>query len=150
MPKRKRPRGGQPGNQNARKHGFYTNHLTEPELAEFRKLINEEKLDPEIAVIRTKVTTSLLAAPGNRRILVEGAHRLSEWFIYQHDLNGSAASLVNRYWRNLLTAAVTGDVELTKRIGSETIFQADKLQHELDSKNKKPAKNNKTKGFYET
>jgi hypothetical protein len=130
MPRHKRPRGGQPGNQNARKHGFYCAALNAKELAEFRDITNKEKLDPQIAVLRVKVVNALAVSPGNRRILVEGAHLVSECFNSQYGLTGKAAVLVRRYWRGILNAAVKEDPELTNQIVSTTLKRAEKLQND--------------------
>jgi hypothetical protein len=83
-----------------------------------------------MAVLRIKVINALVKSPGNRRILVEGAHLLSEYFNSQHGLTGKAAALVSRYWRGILDASVKGDTELTNQIVSTTLKRVEKLQND--------------------
>ena len=51
----KRKRGGQPGNQNARKHGLYCGTMTPDELCQFWDVLNAQDIDPAVAVLRNKV-----------------------------------------------------------------------------------------------
>ena len=52
-------RGGQPGNQNARKHGLYSKHFT-PEQFEILENADDLKdLAPEIALLRVRLNTLL-------------------------------------------------------------------------------------------
>ena len=54
MPRRKRKPGGQPGNQNARKHGVYSKVLT-PEEQRLLSLASIPGIDGEIALLRMKI-----------------------------------------------------------------------------------------------
>jgi hypothetical protein len=54
MPRRKRKPGGQPGNQNARKHGVYSKVLT-PEEQRVLSLASIPGIDGEIALLRMKI-----------------------------------------------------------------------------------------------
>ena len=67
LPKRKR--GGQPGNQNARKHGFYSKHFTAEQWKQFQDANDLSGLSPEIALIRVKLNT-LLDDPGTSPELI--------------------------------------------------------------------------------
>ena len=63
--------GGQPGNQNARKHGFYSNVLTLEQqilLAPAKKLGG---LDEELALARAKLNSIMVNAPRNYNVLVD-------------------------------------------------------------------------------
>jgi uncharacterized protein YjcR len=64
MKKKKRNRGGQKGNQNARTHGFYASSLTPDETCRFLDILNHEYLDPDIAVLRIKIQGVLQQATG--------------------------------------------------------------------------------------
>ena len=55
----KRKRGGQPQNQNARKHGFYSKHLTPEQLQDFDDALDISSLDQEIALLRVKLNALL-------------------------------------------------------------------------------------------
>ena len=54
MKKTKRNRGGQPGNQNGRTHGFYSSFLTPDEINQFCKIANTERVSLDIALLRIK------------------------------------------------------------------------------------------------
>src|SRR4030042_1712673 len=56
MPKKpKRKKGGQPGNQNARKHGFYSSKFNQEEKFEFRLAAGMEGIAEEIALLRYEI-----------------------------------------------------------------------------------------------
>ena len=73
----KKKRGGQPGNQNARKHGFYSSHLP-PEQA---KLLEEagdlRDLRPEIALLRVKLNTLLDDPDTAPELILKTVHALT-------------------------------------------------------------------------
>ena len=66
-------RGAPPGNQNARKHGFYSLALAE-ELEAAGEL---EGLDGEIAVLRVKIKEILEKDPSNVELILKAAATLS-------------------------------------------------------------------------
>jgi len=72
----KRKRGGQKGNLNARKHGFYSGTLSPAETRQLWNITNLEGVDPEIAFIRVKLQSSLQHDPGNRRLIREATRLL--------------------------------------------------------------------------
>ena len=47
--------GGQPGNQNARKHGLYSKHLPPEQLQQFDNALAIRDLAPEIAIVRVRL-----------------------------------------------------------------------------------------------
>ena len=49
--------GGQPGNRNARKHGFYSRRLSPQEQADLEEAKGMDLLDEEMAVLRVKIGT---------------------------------------------------------------------------------------------
>ena len=51
----RRRRGGQPGNRNARTHGFYSAALTPEEQQSLQKAMDLKGLHPEIALLRVKL-----------------------------------------------------------------------------------------------
>ena len=57
--KPKRKRGGQPGNRNARKHGFYSKHFTLDQMKQLEEVDYHKGLDPEIALLRVKLNAML-------------------------------------------------------------------------------------------
>jgi hypothetical protein len=86
MPRHKRPRGGQPGNQNARKHGIYSANLSLEELQALYNLINQEHLNPATAVLRLKLDFIRRHAPGNKRLMREVSGLLNKVCLSQFNL----------------------------------------------------------------
>ena len=62
----KRKRGAPKGNQNARKHGFYSKVLDEAERLDFELATGVEGIDEEIALIRVKIKSLLERDPENK------------------------------------------------------------------------------------
>jgi hypothetical protein len=77
MNSQKRKRGGQPGNRNARKHGFYSVSLDPDETCRVLNIINLEHVDPQIAVMRVKLGSVLKTCPQNRRVLLEACKTIA-------------------------------------------------------------------------
>jgi len=61
----KRKPGGQPGNQNARTHGFYSKHLSPEDHRVLQAAAGVSGLDYEIALLRTKILSILAHDPDN-------------------------------------------------------------------------------------
>ena len=100
----KRKRGGQWGNQNARKHGFYSSALSSTEICEFWNITNLEGIEPEIAVLRIKLRSVLQHNPDNKRVLGEASKLLSKWFCTKYRLEGKDTNylkmVINRILEN--------------------------------------------------
>ena len=84
MKKKKMNRGGQKGNQNARKHGFYSSFLTPDEINQFCKIVNTEQVNLDVAVLRIKVQGVLQQAPDNRRVLYDASRLIARKYGAQH------------------------------------------------------------------
>ena len=121
----KRQRGGQPGNQNARKHGFYSTNLTPQEICEFWNTVNLEGLKPELAVLRMKLFSAIRRAPANYRILRESSKLLAKWYNSQIHLGRKDNAEFKKAVRNILKAVATGDINLTERIIAESLEKAE-------------------------
>jgi len=100
----KRKRGGQQGNRNARKHGFYSGTLSPAETRELWSITNQEDIDPEIALIRVKLQSSLERDPGNRRVVREASRLLVKWYSENYGLDSIE--------RNYLKAVVDNFLEI--------------------------------------
>jgi len=87
MTQHKTKPGGQIGNQNARKHGFYSSTLTPAEASLVSRISSLEGLDPEIALLRVKLQSSLQRNPANRRVLTEASRLLAKWYSAQCHLD---------------------------------------------------------------
>ena len=73
----KRRRGGQRGNQNARKHGFYSKVLDEAERLDFELATGVEGIDDEIALLRVKIKSVLENDPENIRLIMQATNTLA-------------------------------------------------------------------------
>lgn len=64
-------RGAPKGNQNARKHGFYSQVLTDEERDDLERAVHLEGLDEEIALLRVKIKSVAEHDPENITLLME-------------------------------------------------------------------------------
>ena len=67
----KRSRGAQPGNQNARTHGFYSAKLDEMEQHDFLEAVLYDGIDDEIALLRVKLKSVIANDPQNIRLIMQ-------------------------------------------------------------------------------
>ena len=74
----KRKRGGQPDNQNARKHGFYSKVLDEADQLDFELASGVEGIDDEIALLRVKIKTILENDPENIKLIMQVTNTLAK------------------------------------------------------------------------
>ena len=124
MPKQpKKKRGGQPGNQNACKHGFYAAGLAPEQVSAYWKNL-KNGVNHEIAVIQARMEYALRHDPGNTRIFREVARSLAKYYIREFSLDDKSAVVVRKSirafieavrQRRLGCAAITP--ELLKQIG---------------------------------
>jgi hypothetical protein len=130
MSRYKRLSGGQPGNQNARKHGFYSAKLSEKELSEYWELVNIQRMDPQLAFTRVKVGHSVGNAPGNHRVLMEGTNLVAKVSGACLGLGSDDTSMVKNITRCLLETAVKGDLERPKQVASQFLKALENTQDE--------------------
>ena len=72
-----RKRGAPRGNQNARKHGFYSRVLDEAERLDLELAQGVEGVDDEIALLRVKIKSILESDPENIRLIMEATNTLA-------------------------------------------------------------------------
>ena len=72
-----RKRGGQPGNRNARTHGFYSAALTPEEQQSLRKAIDLKGLHPEIALLRVKLMEIIASGNTDPDIMIQAVRTLT-------------------------------------------------------------------------
>ena len=101
----KRRRGGQQGNRNARKHGFYSGALSPAETSQVWDITNLEGVDPEIALIRVKLQSSLQHDPGNRRVIREASRLIAKWYSANYGLDATTGSYLKTVVQDLLETA---------------------------------------------
>lgn len=82
----KRKCGGQPGNQNAYKHGFYSKKLTPAQQASFADAAAVEGVDDEITILRLKISSLVANDPDNNEALVRAVSALSRLLNTRHKL----------------------------------------------------------------
>jgi len=72
-----RKRGAPKGNQNARKHGFYSKVLNEAEQLDFELASGVEGIDDEIALLRVKIKSILSSDPENIKLIMQATNTLA-------------------------------------------------------------------------
>jgi hypothetical protein len=72
-----RKKGGQKGNQNARKHGFYSKVLDEAEKLDFETASGVNGIDDEIALLRVKIKSVLEKDPENVKLIMQATNILA-------------------------------------------------------------------------
>jgi hypothetical protein len=75
--KAEKKRGGQPDNQNARKHGFYSKVLDEAERLDFELASGVEGIDDEIALLRVKIKSLIAHDPNNIKLIMQATNTLA-------------------------------------------------------------------------
>lgn len=73
----KRKRGAPKGNQNARRHGFYSKVLDEAERTDLETASDINGIDDEIALLRVKIKSVLEKDPENIKLIMEAANTLA-------------------------------------------------------------------------
>jgi len=73
----KRKRGAPKGNQNARKHGFYSKVLDEAERLDFELASGVNGIDDEIALLRVKIKSILEKDPENIKLIMQATNTLA-------------------------------------------------------------------------
>ena len=84
----KRSRGAQPGNQNARKHGYYSGVLTPEQENDLQDAALIDDLDHEIAVLRVKIASIMKNNPYNYPLLLQALSLLTRMLRYRPDRTG--------------------------------------------------------------
>ena len=73
----KRKRGAPKGNQNARKHGFYSRVLDEAEQLDFELASGVNGIDDEIALLRVKIKSVVEKDPENIKLIMQATNTLA-------------------------------------------------------------------------
>ncbi|MGD1039614.1 MAG: hypothetical protein ABR914_02175 [Dehalococcoidales bacterium] len=105
MKTEKRKRGGQPGNQNGRTHGFYSSFLTPDEIDQFCKITNTERVSQDIALLRIKLQCFVKKVPANRRVLNEAIRLMARRFTAEYHLSRTERSQMKAVVRAVLEKA---------------------------------------------
>lgn len=105
MTKKKRRRGAQAGNQNATKHGLYASQLNSAQLQalELAEQMSPDDLEAEIALLRSRISVLLKAAPDRFDLLVKGLRTLAHLTAVRHRLGADDADQLRHSVERLLT-----------------------------------------------
>jgi hypothetical protein len=99
----KRKKGAQPGNRNARKHGFYSKVLT-PEQQDVLNLATRVTgLDREVAILRLKIASILKNDPQNVELLARAAGSLAYLLRTRQRLMSSDRRDINDLYRRFVS-----------------------------------------------
>jgi len=82
-----RKRGAPKGNQNARKHGFYSKVLDEAEKLDFERATGVEGIDDEIALLRVKIKSLIAHDPDNIRLIMQATNTLARLVRTRYNIN---------------------------------------------------------------
>jgi hypothetical protein len=74
---KERKKGAPQGNQNARKHGFYSKVLDEAERLDFEYATSVEGIDDEIALLRVKIKSLIAHDPDNIKLIMQATNTLA-------------------------------------------------------------------------
>ncbi len=69
-------RGAPKGNQNARKHGFYSRVLDDEEARDYEIATEVEGIDEEIALLRVKIKSLIANDPQNIKLITQALNAL--------------------------------------------------------------------------
>lgn len=131
----KRQRGGQPGNQNARKHGLYSARLSLEQVCEIANILNAGGGNPELIALRLKLASALRCAPENRRVFMEASKILYKWYLSGNDLGKPARSCFRAFIRGTLKVIQENQSILTERIVAGPPVAPQELTERIDSTN---------------
>lgn len=108
-PPKRRP-GGQPGNQNARRHGFYSEHLPPAARKTYEEALElgPANLEHEVAICRQRLTDLINAAPQQIDLLTRLVNSLARLCATHFHLNQSDTDQLTTAMRNVLA-----DIEAT-------------------------------------
>jgi hypothetical protein len=84
LEKAKRKKGGQKGNQNALKHGFYAKVFNEAEKFEFINASDMEGIDEEIALLRLEIKKAISGGDERNLLLLVKASAALEKLVRTH------------------------------------------------------------------
>ncbi|MDD5339495.1 MAG: hypothetical protein PHG35_08890 [Dehalococcoidales bacterium] len=111
-----RRKGGQPGNQNARKHGLYSSVLSPAQMLELTNALNAGGQDPALIALRIKLTSALKSAPNNRRLFMEASKILYKWYASKFGINQKDKAVFKMAVRTILQEMLENQIILTERI----------------------------------
>lgn len=113
-----RKRGAPKGNQNARKHGFYSTVLDENQQRDFETATTVEGIDEEIALLRVKIKSLVQQNPENLRLIMQATNALSKLIMTKFNIGKDDKQGLKEAVTNVLK-----DIALPIGIGIGSIFK---------------------------
>ncbi|MFH1381552.1 MAG: hypothetical protein ABIH70_01525 [Chloroflexota bacterium] len=111
-------RGAPKGNQNARKHGFYSKTLDETERQDFEMATEVEGIDDEIALLRVKIKSLLERDPENIKLIMQATNALGRLIRTRYNISKKDKKGLKEAIGNVLK-----DIALPLGIGIGTVIK---------------------------
>ncbi len=111
-------RGAPKGNQNARKHGFYSSVLDENQRLDFEMATTVEGIDEEIALLRVKIKSLVQRDPENLRLITQSINALTKLITTKYNVRKE-----DKQGLKEAIASVLRDIALPFGIGIGTGFK---------------------------
>ena len=117
--KTNRKRGAPKGNQNARKHGFYSKVLNEAEQLDFELASGVEGIDDEIALLRVKIKSLIAHDPENIKLIMQATNTLAglvktRYNITKEQKKGLKEAIGNVLWDIALPLGISIGAAISK------------------------------------
>jgi hypothetical protein len=100
------------GNQNARKHGFYSPALSPQEISAVWNEVNLKGMSPFTSVVRVKLAVALESDPDNHRLLEDAAKMLTK--------KCRSETRMNAFDARQLRAALLGALEASHPVSPDS------------------------------
>jgi len=98
-----RNRGAPKGNQNAKKHGFYSQVLSESEKVQLEQASGIEGLDEEIAILRVKLRQLIDQHPDRLDLHLEAANTIARLIRTRYNITREQKKSLKEAIANVLT-----------------------------------------------
>ena len=102
MEEEKKKRGAQPGNRNARTHGFYAKELDETEKQQYEQATEVEGLEAEIALLRIKIQSLVAHDPENIRLITQATNALARLLMTKFNTSKADKQGLEEAFNNVL------------------------------------------------
>jgi hypothetical protein len=99
----KKQRGAPRGNQNARKHGFYSQVLDEAETLQLDEAREVEGIDEEIAILRVKLLSLISNHPDRIDLQMAAANTITRMVRTRHSLSANQKKSLKEAMTKVLT-----------------------------------------------
>lgn len=125
----KRRRGAPAGNQNARKHGFYSRVITKAERRDLRYAAGIKNIDQEIDLLRVRLKSILEHDSGNTKLILQAAMTLARLLRTRHYLgNGdenNMREIITRVLEELLLPLGIGSAPIISTTHEKSLSKPD-------------------------